>query len=1023
MAKVATQLRATAILAVMAGAVCACHGPRRAVTLDITARDGEHRLVEGATVRVGPVVAGQTDSAGRLIAHLQLGVGLRHEVEVTKVASDHYFAPFLDSFSVSPETEDRRVIVAVLYSVPKRPPPASSGHKGTQPPPPQTPAGDPMAWEGEEMSPSPTPSADTLGFARDLGDVAALETDQPGLEGPWHSPDRPEESVDVQPPQNVEIASPGNGLDEWSDQPVRVAPAGESRRQFVHTFHVYSRGHPIAGASVSLGHEVLGRYIPLGESSARGRLGARIAQGMRGNAKVLVAKPGFVSVLRPVAVRPGGVTRIELTTGVSLDFVAQAPAYAQRRGIDGVEIFLGDQRIGRTDPWGVLSVAYRTAPRDLASLRWVAPGYVPAEHRVDYVAGGPTRFGKTFARQAQQLIPLGLAPIRVGGSGDLDLASLETLNHELDRMVTDDLGKGRAGPWVLVPTSAWQRLRERDAARSLESLIVEGWAGTLLNEGVQALLVPTVVVEREAVVFDLSLVSADGRVVAGFRVADQVPALGAERRAEVLTQLLRKGLEGLRLEALERFAFAGHVAHVDADGVSVEMHPSVVATLTPGRLLVVEGPSSDAEATHGERRPVTLRVRAVEGDQGRLLCSAVEEENSSTAVKTSPAPEVNPGEGVRLLPLGPPSTGQEFRLRVISKGPRGTVPLAAANVYVGGRWLGATDAQGEVVTRLAGRAGSRDQGLEVVRHGYSVLRRRVDLARERQLSLELERESAFLQIETEPPLAMVRVDGREIGRSPRSAVLAVDGSPVKIEVGGVPGYRSVAYLYEVGEGTLDLTAQSKVRLPRDHYGAAERSLAAGRSEEAIEQLEGIEATHPDFLRARHRLGELAMTLLDDPARAAGYLAQVTQAQDVSTFVDKRFLLSHVLEGRALVEAARRMRERDTQGAERLFVRAVEVLERVRPFVRYVSEKERDAVRRDHSYSLAQARQGVWDLRPSPEGKDLLVRAWEDVLEDTELEGREDNVRSERLEIAQQQLLELRGYARADRPGAPSVEAL
>lgn len=120
------------------------------------------------------------------------------------------------------------------------------------------------------------------------------------------------------------------------------------------------------------------------------------------------------------------------------------------------------------------------------------------------------------------------------------------------------------------------------------------------------------------------------------------------------------------------------------------------------------------------------------------------------------------------------------------------------------------------------------------------------------------------------------------------------------------------------------------------FATANELLVKGKLTQGIRILNDIPKGHPDYLLARHRLGEIYLTHFNQPEKAVRFFGEVTQDPSAKSFVDKRFISSHINEGVALVLEAERVFSSNKESARSRFKRAQEIFSRVEPELQHLN---------------------------------------------------------------------------------------
>ena len=227
---------------------------------------------------------------------------------------------------------------------------------------------------------------------------------------------------------------------------------------------------------------------------------------------------------------------------------------------------------------------------------------------------------------------------------------------------------------------------------------------------------------------------------------------------------------------------------------------------------------------------------------------------------------------------------------------------------------------------------------------------------------------------------MVKLDNVVIGRTPLSTPVSVQSGFVKIELDGVPGHKAYSSVLELDQGTLELVGDEAIVLEQNFRVVAQNLLKAGKPTEALALLNDISKDHSDYLIGRHEAGEIYLNLLDQPANAAAAFSAVTANEAVQQFTDKRFVVSHINEGIALFATGERLAVDNAEAARAHYQKALEVLDRVMPYLRFVAAKDYPHAVHNVDYHRALCRHRLWIATQDPKLLVETVRGWRNYLE-------------------------------------------
>ncbi len=627
--------------------------------------------------------------------------------------------------------------------------------------------------------------------------------------------------------------------------------------------------------------------------------------------------------------------------------------YGTRRGVAGIQVYVDGQRVATTDREGIARIALPAGGRPVR-LTLASDDYLPTRWSTD-VGPGARRRGELrrfFYPVTPPQIRVGLVGYRASVGVGPDLADAI---DRLDESLADHLFDRPA----FVPVADLGR--KLDFLKlTVDALTQRGWEQTPLRSQLDLLVVGSVAGETTPdapLTIETRVYTASGRLLLA-----HVKAAKDLKRPRDLTRELAD-------EIVARFPFEGTVLEALPDGrLRINLGSGGgrgIEAGTPFHLFIAE---ADAEGRVTGRREVGVgTVTRVEP-----LVAEIKPE--------SLAPGVVLGVGDRVVRalVDDPTVGATgaVALRVRSEG-RGE-PVAAANVYLDGAWVGTTDRDGRLEVPVRPR---RRYDLLVFKHGFQQARETVSFpqaAGERIVTL-VPAEARFT-VESVPSGALVTVDGEEVGRTPIAEPVAVrlGFRRVRIDAGG--DWRAYERVVEFAGPELALTGPNRIVLEKDWLAIGERLLAEGRPTEAMEALAKAGPGHPDYSAARHRLGQLYLDEKKDPEAAIREFERVLAVPENREVVRKRFAVVYTNLGHAYYALGVAIQRKDPEGAARAYRKALEALGIARQNSRFFPGSSYDEALHDTYYYTALAQHRLADLSRSPEAFRRADLAWRDYFD-------------------------------------------
>ena len=1007
-------------LAALISSMMACVAKETKVRLKIEARTNQGEPVHAARVLLDGKNLGATSNAGRFETEVSLPAGAKKKVEVHKDSDTYYFAPYYQAFEVEGPGPQEIAVAATLYFVPKPLAPGSAkepakaepavvavaeGVKAVQassaPPSDAGSAAPANAMSEIKVEVKAEPQADAQADVKTAAQAGAAAT------SPVAVPDQakpetatagaipvqsPTPDTDLAPALPVSVAA-AISIDSSAAAPIGIDPAvgGEFRGpqstvdkvvdkvvdkgaeviaddlampssthpnvgSQLFTVHVYAGANPLAGVEVAMGEGDSRTLKTACTTNERGRCVIRFSTKPDSLVTFVATKKGFKTAVNTVEIHSKDRLRINMDFGRSLDIYAVSQAYGHRSGLAGVEVRIAGKRVGETDRFGRYSYIFASKSDDLLSVTLKPKGYLPEVFEADFVTGGELQLIKAFTPDQPPSVRMTvLNPLPAGAVDKETLAELNgAFGESLRAAARRHIYASTA--FKEYPFTLYDQMVHRSGKNSGE-ILRTGWHDSELKGVVDAVLVPTVVTGSSPTL-ELSVIDSHGRVLSAAKEElAGLTDLGAVDRA---VALIAKKISRV-------FPFEGAVLSKSADEATINLGQSQGRDVQVGDLLDVYGQQAaklGRSSLHG--KIASIKVREVE-------------EKSAKGIVTGLAPRatIERGDLVMLRPRHALKEPRSAPLLVMTDLGGKRTAVSQANIYLNNNWIGSSDSTGRLY--VEGKVSGR---LRVIKQGFQDLLQAVQLGQDvdKPLVLTLIRQAAFLRIDSQPAGALVKVEGKDLGKTPLATQVPVPSGFVKMEVLGPPGYKPYSTVLELDQGTLDLTGEAAVILEQDLRAVAQRLIKAGKIDAALTILNKIAPEHSDYLMARHEAGELYLTVLDEPAKAAEAFGMVTANPAVKQYVDKRFIGSHINEGIALFLTAERLGAGQPEAAQAHYKKGLEVLEGVVPYLRFVPQGEYAQAVHNVDYHRALCRHRLWTLTQDPRLLADAVKTWRSYLD-------------------------------------------
>ncbi|MEZ4743589.1 MAG: PEGA domain-containing protein [Bdellovibrionota bacterium] len=956
------------------------------VTVTVRAKTNQGEVISDANIKLGKEIIGKTDTTGEWKKNIDLQIGEPHRIEVSKDSSSKYFAPDFMNFIVRESGEQKIDFDAVLYFVPK--PSASDDVVTTQPvdssegkkdqkdiinsgnEDTQAALSEGKGSKGEEYDIPPETEqsivkkenfkdATVLEQKKDVKSESVIDTEIKDVTS--HLEDQ-KMAVALNPiPTKLTLSHIDNT--KAAPYPMRKL---QNSGQMVFTIYVSDNKKALVDADVYVGKEDKGDLKVGCRTNQHGRCVIRFNNKPKQAIKFIARKSGYFTQSKDVRVKHKGMLRFNLDKGETIDVFAITKHYNYTKGLQDVSVYVGGKKAGVTDRFGHFSYQYHGNHDDLLEVSLKPKGYLPEEYQTDFVVSGPMTLSKYFMPKKPPPVKMVVLKSQPAGKVmEIDAKAFAPgLDLKVQRAMRNHLFSFKS--FQEVPFSIFDdEIREEDL--SLEKVISGGWQLTDLKSRVDAIILPTLVGPsngREQSL-QLSIIDSQGKVIAAAK--EDLASMADQNSIDSSVMAMADKITNI-------FPFEGVVINKNADAsVTINLGRNNGRSIKKGELLEVYGVQSGIRGNQKESKMIaTLTVEKVNDMDS--ICSVK---------KLLPRSTIDRGDQVSLVRRGFSTNFVADRkpyLHIVGLASNDKYSnISQANAYFNGEWIGASDNFGRIYFD-AKNFNSAGQ-VKVIKHGYSVFNKSLRLsgvAKEKRIRLS--RETAFLRVESIPSSAQVFVNDKLIGKTPLSYPIPVPSGFAKIEVKGVSGYKSYLEVVELEKGTLDLTGNRSIKLERDYLTIIGKLLKANHIPEAMKKLKSITSDHSDYLFAQHQIGELYLTKLDQPARAAAAFGRITKREEIKNFNDKRFIGSHIDEGIALFMTAEKLSARDKASAVAHYQKAIEVFEHVTPFLRFVSKEHYAMAAHNVSYYKALSQHKLWLQSNSKADLTEAVKNWRDYLD-------------------------------------------
>jgi hypothetical protein len=1009
-----------------------CFRPKADVKFHIKVKTNQGEQVGDAEIKLGTELLGRSNESGEWTQKLELPAGEKMRLEISKRSEVNYYAPdFLDFIVAKEGTQDLKYD-ATLYFVPK--PSAKDFEKKVQVSGAEV--STTSAGQIPDAAVNPEDSASAKGVKNeDATDTSLVSGAAPGNDRDADDiPDNvksPEEigpavaSVDQSPelsteypavmtasptesPRSDNVSEPSKKAEGHAEISAKVslgtnladaldtieAPASIMQKlpklilstipdtnssqqnpgkvypkqddvqiaKLIYTIQISDGNDPVAGVDIYLGREDKGDLKIGCQTNARGRCVIRFRDVPTDIVKFIARKSGYLTESKSTRVGEKGILRFVLEKGETIDIFAITKNYGFATGVNGVDVYVDGKKVGITDSYGHFSYVYKGNHNDLLEVTLKNSSFLPEEYQSDFVVSGPMALTRYFT--PKQPGPARIAILRAQPAGKSLEKELKAFNVEMDVALRRSARTHffSSNTFVEFPGTNFET-ELRESGMSLVEVLSNGWQQSDLKGKLDAVVLPTIVT-GENPTLEISVIDSTGKTIAA-----------AKEDLESLTDKasIDHSVAAVAKKILQAFPFEGAVLGKKGEIAQINMGKNSNRALHVGDELEVFGNQSAKRGNRTENTKIaTLKIERLDDLTSEckilgLAPRAIVDRGDQFIVKRTPT----------LQPSATPK--EDLYVRVSTKSKEGKVsPVGQANIYHDGTWLGATAATGRLY--LDGKQFPGAGLLKVIKHGFGVYSKPVKLSAMANLEISLSQESAFLRIESQPTGAKVSIDGEVIGKTPLTHSALVPAGFVKLEIDSPSGYKKFSQIMELEQGTLDLTGPRAIKLEADYKGDVARLLEASKTEDAVARLQEVPETHSDYLAAQHEVGEIYLTMLGNPAKAAAAFSIVTSNPAIHDFNDKRFIGSHIDEGIAVFMTAESLAGQDKLAAVAHYQKAIEILDRVQPFLRFVQKDQYLRGVHNVSFHKALAQHRLWQQAPDQNKLDGVIKNWKDYLD-------------------------------------------
>ena len=751
-------------------------------------------------------------------------------------------------------------------------------------------------------------------------------------------------------PQKLDVLSVSSTLDTPTLSTATDATSADQLAATIEsgkpvTFYVVSGRDAVENASIYFGDPSKKQWVHGCYSNANGRCTFKIPDTLD-TLVTLVRANGFQTQTRSVQLFDNDKVRFELNRGKALEIFAISPNQGNMEGIENVKISIDGKYLGTTDRYGSFITPLAAGSSENSLITLEASDWLPskAEFRVN------AQTGDSIIQHFQNIKPIApkIAVMDFAIFRDKsDAAILNPPSFDALQVALQQAGASVINGPVL--TGKFAQLKT-----SLDDLSAGSWDQLKkLDEPLNYIVRPSFI-EGGSARMILSAIDTKGRIV--YSTSRSVKAKGATQGV----------LKDLATRLVQHFAQEGAVF----EQVGEEFH----INLGKAQALQV-----------GDKVQITGNVRLPSGDISAwdviatgVVTTVGSERSRIKLTQTQPHAKVEPGNSVRRLDR-PTAPSEPISVAVVDEHNQG--PIGLAELYADDQWLGSTDLSGQANLSEADLLKVKD--ISVFSPGFAP--KKLDLTPgTKTFQVALTHEATAVQIESQPSGALVKINGRDLGRTPIDTEIPYPGPTVTLELGGVEGFEYKTRTQSVGPRGILLKEATQITLNRDPQQAARLLVNEGKLSDAAQILEGIAEGESNYLLAHHQLGELYLNQLHDPIKAASAFHRVTSHVAVDGYKDKRFIGTYINEAVALYQAGEQASASDSNLAISYWRQAEAILTKTEDQLRFVPQAQYNQAVHTLSYYRALSLHKTWLVTKALDDQENATQRWKDYIQGTAL---------------------------------------
>ncbi|MDH5378289.1 MAG: PEGA domain-containing protein, partial [Gammaproteobacteria bacterium] len=531
---------------------------------------------------------------------------------------------------------------------------------------------------------------------------------------------------------------------------------------------------PVIDATLRNGKDILG------VTDKRGNIYFDLNTTDKKNYTISMSKLGYGTWKANKALAPGDKVDVMLDRLMMVNVQVNTESYGDSVPVNGVDVFLGNQKIGTTNAKGVVRYSQNGQRKGKGTLTLKSAKYAPGVWKTQVPLIGDVAVKRyVYPRKAN--------PLRVGFyrfSANTDGEDIGTIPARFQAEIIKEIS-GQDGFTVVDTDKLVAAIKQSKI--SMQKLKKDGWKNTDLHKLVDTIVFGSVSKNiKGAFIVEANFHNYEGGVA-----AREIALAKSSGR-------LDRAARELVINLKEHYPFEGLVYEQEGESYTINLGSSQFPVNRKDEFAVYN--------------PVTSKSGKIEKykEVGTLKINRTHNDNSSAEVNTLVKKGTKVDIGARVVRRPDrEGDGKEF-VTVAAKGMvDGQVkPLSGVNIYLDQKWVATTDQRGKARVNLRLK---KEYDLSLYRQGYSQVDKEDFEVKDNAALVEFDLESyvSKLTVASNPAGAVIFLDDEKIGTTPMENKTVPTGfHSLKISAGGE--YRDFEEVIEFTNEPKDFSGEKTV---------------------------------------------------------------------------------------------------------------------------------------------------------------------------------------------------------------------